>query len=220
MRDTSPTTSAVPPTENPVGPAPVLLQPTWRNGWTALTVSACARMVLCTVISLLLVALLPALLGWHTTVVSSGSMMPKLQVGDIVVARPIGSIPLQLGQIILEKDPDMAGRLRLHRLVRIDGTGRVITRGDANGHDDSSSVALSDLLGVGALRVPYLGLPPVWIGEHDLAPAVLTAVALLAVISGSMLFSPGQTVPEVHVKQDRRRGRRRKTSAHKRSMVG
>lgn len=215
----APRTTGGAPSENPVGAAPVLLQPTWRNGWTALLVSAVARMVLCTLISLLLVALLPALLGWHTTVVSSGSMMPKLQVGDVVVARPIGTIPLQLGQIVLEKDPDEVGRLRLHRLVRIDGTGQVITRGDANGHDDSSSVPLMDLLGVGALRVPYLGLPPVWLGERNPVPVVLTAVALLAVIGGSALFSPGRAVPAGPTGRGRRRGRRGKHSAGAPSMV-
>ncbi|WP_375400808.1 signal peptidase I [uncultured Amnibacterium sp.] len=213
------TTTAERPSENPVGAAPVLLTPTWRNGWTALVIAACSRMVLTMLISLMLVALVPTALGWHTTVVSSGSMMPKLQVGDVVVARPIGSIPLQLGQIILEKDLDQAGRLRMHRLVRIDGDGRVITRGDANGHDDSSSVAFADLLGVGALRVPYLGLPAIWLGERNLPPVLLTAIALLAVIGGSMLFSPGR-VMNADPQQRRRHGRRRAESRGNPSAVG
>ncbi|MBK4347113.1 signal peptidase I [Lacisediminihabitans changchengi] len=160
----------------------------WRGGWGALIMSMLARVVLATVAALLLTTLVPAVAGWHPTFVSSGSMEPRLMVGDVVVSRPIDSAPLQLKQVILEKDPNHAGWLRLHRLVAISGSGEVITKGDANPQRDTAGVPLADVIGIASLRVPYLGLPAVWLGTGQYGALGLTAAALALLVSVAFLF--------------------------------
>ncbi|MEO7016911.1 MAG: signal peptidase I [Leifsonia sp.] len=163
--------------------------PGLRSGWVALVLTMAARSLLIVGSLLVLISVVPAAFGWHPTVVSSGSMQPKLRVGDVVVSRPIASsAPLRLGQVILETDPDHAGRLRLHRLVAIDGKGGVVTKGDANPQKDSSTVPLSGVLGIGALRIPYLGTPEVWVQEGEVGNLVILAAVLFALVSCALLF--------------------------------
>ena len=60
----------------------------WRSGWPALVVSSLARFVLGAGALLVAVSVLPAVVGWQSTVVMSGSMAPTLSPGDVVVVRP------------------------------------------------------------------------------------------------------------------------------------
>lgn len=114
--------------------------------------------------SLALWAALPAVFGWTTTVVMSGSMAPAIFPGDAVVARPVPVDELRVGQIVLVPDPDHEGRLRLHRITAING-GQLTLRGDANVQPDSTPVAIESVIGVGALRIPAVGVPALLI--HD-----------------------------------------------------
>ena len=109
--------------------------PPWP--WVRLVVGSLCQTLLAMLVFFALWAALPALLGWQPTTVSSGSMMPRLRVGDVAVARPLDRAPA-LDQVLLFDDPDHPGKLRLHRFVRVDDQGRMITRGDANTSDDSS----------------------------------------------------------------------------------
>jgi signal peptidase len=122
--------------------------------WARLLTAELARVVLTIGISLTLWAGAPALLGWHATTVVTGSMQPRINPGDVVSARPVPSGSLQLGMVLLVDDPDHPDRLRLHRLVRFSPDGRLILRGDANPHEDSSPVDRQAVHGVGSLRVP------------------------------------------------------------------
>jgi len=70
-------------------------------------------------------------------VVSSGSMIPKLQINDVLVVRDGGSWEnLKIGDIIVFNRPDGGDRVIVHRIVEIDrsqdGDMTVRTKGDAN----------------------------------------------------------------------------------------
>lgn len=80
-------------------------------------------------------------LAFNTTnpfyVVSSGSMIPTLQVNDMIVVRDGGSWErLQVGDIIVFDRPDGEDRVIVHRVLEItdrpDGERIVKTKGDAN----------------------------------------------------------------------------------------
>ena len=57
----------------------------------------------------------------------------------------------------------------MHRFVRVDDDGLLVTRGDANNADDSTPVALDAVVGIGTLRVPWIALPIVWLREGPVA---------------------------------------------------
>lgn len=162
----------------------------WRNGWTALTLTMLSRGVVTMFASLLLWSVAPALLGWHPTVVMTGSMQPRLHPGDVVVSRPVPTSALSLGQVVLAADPDHPGRLRLHRLAVINADGTLTLRGDANGANDSTPVRRDDVRGVAVLRIPYLGKIELWRSEHDIAALALFAAALGTLSFGCRLYRP------------------------------
>lgn len=160
----------------------------WRGGWTALLVAAIARSVAGLVLTLLLASLIPAAFAWKPTVVLTGSMEPRIHVGDVVVSRPFAVRELQLGQVLLVDDPDRAGTLRLHRFVQATEDGRLVLRGDANARADSSTISLRAVRGISCLRVPWVGLPAAWSrdGQADLV-AVAAGIAAL-VLAGCFAF--------------------------------
>jgi signal peptidase I len=179
----------------------------WRSGWLALLISTAARGLLTVLLGLLLVSLLPAVFGWHPTVVLTGSMRPLLQPGDVVVARPVRIDRLRPGQVLLVEDPDRPGRLRLHRLVRFDDDGGLVLRGDANPGADSSPVAPAAVHGVAVLRVPSIGLPMLWGRQHRLRPLIGLSVLLAGMVLLALIYRPGSRFRPARRRRPRRRNR-------------
>jgi signal peptidase len=93
-----------------------------RSGWAALVATTLSRGLIAAIGGLVSTSLLPALLGWHTAVVLSGSMEPRLVTGDIVVVRHIAQSQLNPGQILLVHDPDHPGDVN-PRWPHRDGAG-------------------------------------------------------------------------------------------------
>ena len=156
----------------------------WTWGW--LVACTLAKGVLATVICLALWGAVPAAIGWLPTTVSSGSMLPRLHVGDVAVSRPLDGAAPTVGSVLLFQDPDRPDRLRMHRFVRVGDDGLLVTRGDANPADDSSPITVDAVRGVGTLRVPWVALPVVWLRERAWVPLGLSLVALvgLTVVAG------------------------------------
>ncbi len=139
-----------------------------------------ARVVLWVLGTLVVLSIAPNLLGWHTDVVLTGSMLPSLKPGDVIAYQPVPPDALLPGQIILVKDPAHHGHLLSHRFMRRLGDGSLITRGDANGHDDSTPVPVASLLGRGRLVFPGLGSPLMWWQQGQRGRTAATALVLLA----------------------------------------
>jgi signal peptidase len=171
-------------------------------------------MVLTIAMSLTVWAAAPALLGWHPTTVATGSMKPVINPGDVVSTRPVPTTGVQLGMVLLVDDPDHAGRLRLHRLVRFSDDGKLVLRGDANPREDSSHVDRKAVHGVGALRVPYVATPLLWLQEGAwirLAGLVAVILSLVAALGlGRNLPTAVEPAPK-----KRRRGAHRKPRGRK-----
>jgi signal peptidase I len=110
----------------------------------------------------LLVTILPMLFGWRPYVIQSGSMQPRIKVGDIVIASPNHDPQQLLGHVTVFQDPDFPDRIKTHRVIRIAPDGRLVTKGDANPTADSQPVRLAKVQGIGRLMVRYAGLPLVW----------------------------------------------------------
>lgn len=148
-----------------------------RVGWLLLRGSVVGLVT--TVLSLMIWAVVPLLVGWHGSVVLSGSMRPALAPGDVVLYAPVRPSEIRPGQAIVFRDPAMPGRIDVHRVVRRTNGGGFITRGDANAHPDSTPVPPGNVLGLPRLRVPWVGLPQYWWRRGDVAHLALTT-ALLA----------------------------------------
>ena len=164
--------------------------------WSRIVAATLARGIIATLLGLAFWAAAPAVVGWQPTTVMTGSMMPRVAVGDVVISRPIDSARLDAGQVLLFDDPDHEGALRLHRVDSTAPDGTLITKGDANAAADSSPVPRDDVHGIGVLRVPLIGMPIVWLHDGDAAHLVLAGLAFVVLIAVTLLDGPLRRRPE------------------------
>ncbi|HEY9293229.1 MAG TPA: signal peptidase I [Microlunatus sp.] len=141
------------------GPHPATTRPAHTAGRILIRLGA----VVSTIAALAIVALavgltvIPAVKGGQTLTVLSGSMVPRLPVGSVVVNKPADPATLHVGDIITYAIGD---NLVTHRIVKINqrAGGRVfITKGDANDSVDSRPVRASQIRGQLWYAVPYIG---------------------------------------------------------------
>lgn len=94
-------------------------------------------------------------------VVSSGSMIPTLNVGDIIVVKDKDTFQtLSVGDIIVFYSPLGDGRVIVHRIYGIarDQNGVAIyTKGDNNPSPDAWVVRESHYIGKVVFTLPYIG---------------------------------------------------------------
>ncbi|MCO8269504.1 signal peptidase I [Actinoplanes sp. TRM 88003] len=133
------------------------------------------------VLGLLAVSVAPVLVGWKSTVVVSGSMMPKIHPGDVVSAAPPPD-KIAPGTVVLVNDPARPDELLMHRVLRLDDAGRMITKGDANQTADTTPVPMANLVGVPRMRIPWIGLPYLWIRQGHYLPVGAAGVLLMALL--------------------------------------
>ncbi len=104
-------------------------------------------------------ASLPALLGYSTMVVTSGSMEPAIRVGDAVMMRPPAPGEVRDGDVITFKPFGSLG-LVTHRVVatsEIEGNLYFQTQGDANATPDPDLTSAEAVFGKVALTLPKMG---------------------------------------------------------------
>jgi signal peptidase I len=119
-------------------------------------------------------------------VVTSGSMQPTYETGDLVIARTVGADTLAVGDVATL--PDARGRLITHRVVSVEpagagapaGTVSVQMKGDANDTADPRPYLASRAL-VPMVTLPGLG--PVVATVQRPSVAVPSLVALGALIA-------------------------------------
>lgn len=128
---------------------------------------------------------LPPPLGWGLRLVAvrGTSMAPSLQPGDLALVMPGDSyLP---GQVVAYRSEALGGAVLLHRVQGYDGQGRLVTRGDANGFDDSDRPTPEQVMGSMRLRVPLAGKFLQAAMEPPMAASIAGAATAAAVAVGS-----------------------------------
>jgi signal peptidase I len=114
--------------------------------------------------AILLVAVLasvvvPVVMGNRALVIISGSMVPAIRIGSVVILRPVPSTGLNVGDVIAYTPP--GGSIPVvHRIIRIreaQGTRFYTTQGDANPGADTVEVALPPRAWQASYSVPVVG---------------------------------------------------------------
>lgn len=178
---------------NREGPGPVRASARWgplfaADGWVPFLASVLGRLYLGLVLSLAFFAVAPVVLGWHATVVQTGSMRPHIDPGDVVVLAPWSQEnPMPVGGVVQYRspagaEPDETERLRLHRIVDAHDDGTFVTAGDANAQVDSTPLRPEQITGQARLLVPHIGLPGLWLGTGNLTALTWWAVGTLAAV--------------------------------------
>src|SRR3954452_14766117 len=100
--------SAVAATDAGLSPQPE--RPPRYSRWR-LTAGLLGRSWLWFLAGCLLVTFVPILFGWRPYVIQSGSMAPKIKVGDVVLASPENDPQKLLGHVTTFDDPDRPGKV-------------------------------------------------------------------------------------------------------------
>lgn len=153
-------------------------------------VATFCRVALFFLAGLVLWAVGPLAVGFHSTAVVTGSMEPAIPVGSMVVIRPVASSEVQPGQIVQFADPDHPGRNMLHRVADIAPDGDLTTRGDANPQDDPQPVPATSVRGVAVLVIPFVGLPSASFVSGRAVVGVLLLLLIPTFLLGAMLDRP------------------------------
>jgi signal peptidase len=109
---------------------------------------------------LALALIVPSFFGYGSLTVLSGSMMPTLHVGDVVIEHKVSPLSVRVGDIVTFRVPEHQSRLYTHRVVSMEADGAdvsFVTKGDANTGVERWTVPTSGTIGCVELRIPYLG---------------------------------------------------------------
>ena len=99
--------------------------------------------------------------SWSSVVITSGSMTPSIAPGDVIVAAPHDGRGLGPGTVVVFQDAGGHG-LVTHRIAAVNEDGTYQTKGDANRVNDSTPLSPEQVVGVGKLMIPLVGLPVLW----------------------------------------------------------
>ena len=103
---------------------------------------------------------------YHAIVVASGSMMPTIYKGDVVIIdrEKIDYNSLKEGEVLAFYHDN---KIIVHRLIRVyehNGEFILYTKGDNNDFEDDF-ITPKDVYGVVRYKIPYIGLLTVWINK-------------------------------------------------------
>ncbi len=137
------------------------------------------------------VALLLAFLGYQPMVVRSGSMVPRLGIGDVVIADWIPVEQIHRGEIVTFNSAIGVSGTVTHRVQTVSVSGdvvNVVTKGDANAGSEQWSARRGTLVGQVVLTVPRVGEVLVVLGASTARTLLLAAsgaIALLAALDAA-----------------------------------
>ena len=160
--------------------------------------------VIVTVVLILLIALVvlifisrmtggtPTVFGYHVYRVQTDSMVPTLNVGDVILSKKTAAEDIRLGDIITYRalEGDLAGQTITHRVYQEpelrDGVYYFVTKGDKEGAVPDSEISYDQVEGKYVRTIPYLDK----MYTFFLSPAgLISFVALIIVLFGYEMIS-------------------------------
>lgn len=118
---------------------------------------------------LFVVGLTSGVFHYYSLTIGSGSMMPTIHKGDVVIVEKISK-----NKISTLKENDIlifeqGNKVVVHRIVEVQEENHVYsfkTKGDNNAHIDDWIVTQKQVIGKAKLKIPYVGYPTVWLNER------------------------------------------------------
>lgn len=107
---------------------------------------------------LLIISVFPITGNIKFMVVQSGSMMPAIKVGSIVMVKPVKEY--KIGDVITFRKAITGQESTTHRIYDIkviEGRSVYITKGDANNTPDTKEIEKGEIIGKVFLNIPYIG---------------------------------------------------------------
>ena len=103
---------------------------------------------------------------FYAIAIATGSMYPNIKVGDVVIVDQHKDYKdLKVGEVIAYKYGKVVIVHRLCDIVEIKGDYYFYTKGDNNENKDNYIIYPDTILGNVKVKIPYIGLPTVWLNQ-------------------------------------------------------
>ncbi len=124
-------------------------------------------LIIPTLIVVFLVYITSGYFHYHAVAIASGSMVPNIRKGDVVVIEKLDGKfdDLKVGQVVAYKYGKVIIVHRLINIVKVENEYYFYTKGDANADADNWPVTEDMMIGTVNIKVPFIGLPTVWLNE-------------------------------------------------------
>lgn len=124
-------------------------------------------LIIPTILVIIIVYLTSGYFHYYAIAIASGSMYPQIKKGDVVIIEKVSDNydTLKVGEVIAFKYNDV---IIVHRIVNIVSENDeyyFYTKGDANNNVDNFAISEDMIIGIVNYKVPYMGLPTVWLNE-------------------------------------------------------
>ena len=118
------------------------------------------------VIVMILVYFSSGYFTYHAVAIATGSMSPAINRGDIVIIKKTKDInSIEIGDVIAYNYHNVLVVHRLAKKVKVDNEFYYYSKGDNNKEIDNYIIKEDMIIGVVNTRIPYLGMPTVWLNE-------------------------------------------------------
>ena len=98
--------------------------------------------------------------------IASGSMEPNIHKGDIVIIEKTKYYnKIKTGDVLAYNYNNKIIVHRVYDLQEIEGRYYFVTKGDANNNIDNLIIEEDMIVGVVNFRIPYAGMPTIWVNE-------------------------------------------------------
>ena len=122
-------------------------------------------------------------LGWRAEIVLSGNREPVINVGGLVIARPISPEDIRAGDILMYASTS-GKNIICHRVVSVEDIPslRFVTRGDVNQLADPDPVLPSQVIGIVCFHAPYLGYVLHFVKSPLIILAMIAFIAFIVIV--------------------------------------
>jgi len=127
----------------------------------------------------------PRLLGMNFFTIYSGSMVPAIPVGSVVVAPSVDASDVEVGDVITFSTLAGEDKIVTHRVYEVvpnDGLPMFRTAGDANAAPDGNAVLAENVIGKVWFHLPYLGYLSAYV-RSSLGFLLLICLPALLIVS-------------------------------------
>ena len=130
-----------------------------KGNYVLLAITSCLTIVL--------VYLTSGYFKYYAVAIASGSMEPNIRKGDVVIVEKIGNKfdRLDEGMVIAFKYNNVIVVHRLIDIVHDNNEYYFYTKGDNNAKPDGYVVEENMVIGIVNIKIPFVGLPTVWLNE-------------------------------------------------------
>ena len=124
-------------------------------------------LIICSILTIIIVYFTSGYFRYMAVAIASGSMSSKIEKGDVVIVKKMSDKydTIKVGDIIAYKYGEAIIVHRVDKRIAVDGKYYFYTKGDANPKIDDYAVKENMIIGKVSIKIPYIGLPTVWLSE-------------------------------------------------------